>query len=114
MCSEGTVANCEYIDNVDGNDYIKQQLEYRTQKVFNTNLKVPYTNAGIALLESAAIGVMQDAQNKGIIDTFTVSYALREQVNAEDRAKRKYFGGNVSYEMQGAIHYIEIYAQATV
>lgn len=114
VCSEGFVASGEYIDNIDGSDYIKQQLEYRTQKVFNTNLKVPYTNVGIALLESAAIGVMQDAQNKGIIEKFTVDYALREQTSAEDRAERKYFGGNVSYETQGAIHYIEIYAQASV
>lgn len=114
VCSEGKVASGEYIDIVDGNDYIKQQLEYRTQKVFNSNLKVPYTNAGIAMLETAAIGVMQDAQNKGIVENFTVTYALREQVSEEDRRQRKYFGGNISYEMQGAIHYIEIYCQASV
>ena len=114
VCSEGKVASGEYIDTIDGNDYIKQQLEYKTQKVFNTNLKVPYTNVGIAMLEAAAIGVMTDAQNKGIVDTFTVTYALREQVSAEDRMNRKYFGANISYEMQGAIHYIEIYCEATV
>ena len=114
VCSEGIAASGEYIDIVDGNDYIKQQMEYRTQKVFNSNLKVPYTNAGIAMLESAAVGVMTDAQNKGIIEEFTVNYALRESVSAEDRQARKYFGGNVEYKMQGAIHYIEIYAQATV
>lgn len=114
VCSEGKVSSGDYIDIIDGNDYIKQQLEYRTQKVFNTNLKVPYTNAGIALLEAAAIGVMQDAQNKGIVEDFTVTYALREQTTADDRASRKYFGGNVQYSMQGAIHYIEIYAQASI
>lgn len=114
VCSEGIVANGEFIDIVDGNDYVKQQLEYKTQKVFNTNLKVPYTNVGIALLESAAVGVMQDAQNKGIVEEYTVTYALREEVPESDRATRKYFGGNISYTMQGAIHYIEIYAQASV
>lgn len=114
VCSEGKVASGEYIDIVDGNDYIKQQLEYKTQKVFNTNLKVPYTNVGIALLESAAIGVMQDALNKGIVDEYEVKYALREEVSATDRAARNYFGGNIKYAMQGAIHYIEIKCQATV
>lgn len=114
VCSEGIVANGEYIDTIDGNDYIKQQLEYKTQKVFNQNTKVPYTNAGIALLEAAAVGVMQDAQNKGIVENYNVTYALREQVSAEDRAARKYFGGAISYSMQGAIHYIEIYCQAQV
>lgn len=114
VCSEGKVASGEFIDIVDGNDYIKQQLEYQTQKVFNNNLKVPYTNVGIAMLESAAIGVMQDAQNKGIVDEYTVTYALREDVSVADRAARNYFGGNISYAMQGAIHYIEIRCQATV
>lgn len=114
VCSEGKTSSGEYIDNVDGNDYIKQQLEYKTQKVLNTNLKVPYTNAGIALLEAAAISVMKDAQNKGIVEDFTVTYALREQTKETDRAERKYFGGNVQYSMQGAIHTVEIYCQATV
>jgi hypothetical protein len=114
VCSEGKTSSGEYIDIVDGNDYVKQQLEYRTQKVFNTNLKVPYTNNGIALLESAAIGVMQDAQNKGIVDSFEVTYALRENTTAEDRAARRYFGGNCVYTMQGAVHTVEIYCQANI
>lgn len=108
VASEGITAGGSFVDNVDGNDYIKQQLEYKTQKVFNNNLKVPYTNAGIAMLESAAIEVMTDAVNKGIVESFTVSYALRENVSEEDRIARKYIGGNISYSMAGAIHKIEI------
>lgn len=114
VCSEGIVASGEFIDNVDNNDYIKQQLEYKTQKVLNNNLKVPYTNVGIAMLEAAALSVMKDAQNKGIVETFTVNYALREETSVEDRAARKYFGGNVAYSMQGAIHEVEIFAEASV
>lgn len=114
VCSEGIVASGEYIDNVDGNDYIEQNLAYKTQKVFNSNLKVPYTNVGIALLEAAAMEVMQDAVNLGIVEDFTVSYALREQTTEADRAARKYFGGSVKFSVQGAIHNIEIYCEATV
>lgn len=108
VASEGITAGGSYVDNVDGNDYIKQQLEYTTQKVFNNNLKVPYTNVGIALLESAAIGVMKDATNRGIVDTFEVKYALREETEESDRIARKYIGGNITYSMAGAIHNIEI------
>lgn len=114
VCSEGIVASGEYIDNVDGNDYIEQNLAYKTQKVFNNNLKVPYTNVGIAMLEAAAMEVMQDAVNLGIVEEFTVSYALREQTSEADRAKRQYFGGSVKFSVQGAIHTIEIYCEATV
>ena len=114
VASEGITAGGSFVDNVDGNDYIKQQLEYKTQKVFNNNLKVPYTDVGIALLESAAKEVMQDAYNKGIIDSFDVKFALREDTTTADRASRKYLGGNISYTMAGAVHTIEINCQVSV
>lgn len=114
VLSEGISAGGLYVDIRDGNDWIKQQLEYKTQKVFNNNLKVPYNDTGIAMLESAAIEVMKDAQNKGIIDDFTVTYALRDSTTAEERASRKYLGGNVKYTMQGAIHYIEINCEVSI
>ena len=113
VASEGITAGGLYVDNVDGDDYIKQQLEYKTQKVFNNNLKVPYTNVGIALLEGAATEVMTDAQNKGIVDNFNVQYALREDTKAEDRAARRYVGGVITYEKAGAIHKIEINCAAS-
>ena len=114
VVSEGKAAGGSYVDNTDGNDYIKQQLEYQTQKVFNNNLKVPYTNEGIAMLENAATSVMKDAENKGIVENFVVSYALREDVSEDDRKSRKYFGGKISYSMAGAIHEIEIDCEASL
>ena len=84
VASEGITAGGLFVDNVDGDDYIKQQLEYNTQKVFNINLKVPFTNVGIGLLESAAETVMKDAQNKGIIDDYKVQYTLREDTPEAD------------------------------
>lgn len=108
VVSEGKAAGGGYIDNTDNNDYIKQQLEYKTQKVFNNNLKIPYTNVGIALLEAAAIEVMTDAMNKTIIESYTVNYLLREDVSDIDRAERRYIGGNIVYSMAGSVHNIEI------
>lgn len=114
VVSEGHTAGGSWVDDVDGNDYIKQQLEYSIQKVFNNNLKVPYTNAGIAMLESAAIGVMSKCQTMGIIDSFTVNFMLREDVDESDRAARRYIGGNITYAMQGAIHKTEVYCECSL
>lgn len=114
VMSEGITAGGSYVDDVDGNDWIRQQLEYKTQKVFNNNLKVPYTNAGIAMLESAAVEVMTEAQNRTIVDTFEVNYLLREDTTAEDRAARRYIGGTITYSMAGAIHEIDIYCKCTL
>ena len=108
VISEGFSAGGKYVDIVDGNDYIKQQLEYKTQKVFNNNLKVPYSNTGIAMLEAAAIEVMTDAKDKTIVESYEIAYALREDVAEADRAARRYAGGNISYVSGGAIHTIEI------
>lgn len=108
VTSEGITAGGLFVDNIDGDDYIKQQLEYKTQKVFNNNLKVPYTNVGIALLESAATSVMKDAFNKGIVESYEIRYDLRENVDKADIDARRYIGGNISYVRAGAIHKIEI------
>ena len=111
VTSEGKVAGGEYIDIVDTEDYIIQQLAYKSQQVLNAVDKVPFDNNGIALLESVAYDVLQTAYNRGMIATATdgtpeyaVSYALRSNTSEEDRAKRRYLGGTFSFALAGAIH----------
>ena len=108
VVSEGITAGKFWVDDTDGNDWIKQQLEYKLQKVLNNNLKVPYTNTGIAMLESAAVSVMSEAQTNGIVNTYEVNFLLRENTTEADRSARKYVGGNITYDMQGAIHTVEV------
>lgn len=121
VTSEGKVAGGEYIDIIDSEDYIVQQMAYRTQKVLNNNVKVPYDNNGIGLLESVAKSVLQEAYNNGMIATnedgspaYTVDYALREDTKETDRANREYLGGNFSFKLAGAIHQVEITGEITV
>jgi hypothetical protein len=77
--------------------------------------KVPYDNNGIAVLESVAVNVMKDAYNKGMIaanedgtPAYTIDYAMREDTSEEDRAARKYLGGQFSFKLAGAVHTVEI------
>ena len=121
VTSEGKVAGGEYIDIIDSEDYIIQQLAYKTQRVLNNAAKVPYDNNGIALLESVAVDVLQDAYNNGMIVTnedgtpgYSVTYALREDTKATDRANRIYLGGNFTFALTGAIHEVEINGSITV
>lgn len=115
VTSEGKVAAGEYIDVIDSEDYIVQQLAYKTQKLLNNAAKVPYDNNGIAMLESVAVDVLQGAYNDGMIATkedgtpdYTVSYALREDTSEADRAARQYMDGSFTFALAGAIHYVEI------
>ena len=121
VTSEGKLAGGEYIDIIDTEDYIIQQLAYKTQKVLNNAAKVPYDNNGIALLETVAVDVLQDAYNNGMIVTntdgtpgYSVSYALREDTKETDRANRRYLGGSFTFALSGAIHEVEITGSITV
>ncbi len=121
VTSEGKVAGGEYIDIVDSEDYIIQQLTWRTQKVLNSQPKVPYTDNGIALLEAVAVNVLQDAYNNGMIADsadggadYSVNYAKREATSDEDRVERRYVGGTFSFTLAGAIHEVEIKGEITI
>lgn len=121
VTTEGKVAGGEYIDIIDTEDYIIQQLAYKTQKVLNNTAKIPYDNNGIALLETVAIDVLQDAYNNNMIITnedgtpgYSVSYALREDTKETDRANRRYLGGSFNFALSGAIHEVEITGNITV
>lgn len=121
VTTEGKVMSGEYVDIIDSQDYVIQQMEYKTQKVLNTANKVPYDNNGIALLESVAVEVMQDAYNNGIIGNkedgtpaYEVSYALVESVSDEDKSIRKYLDGQFNFTLAGAIHEVEVTGEIRV
>lgn len=121
VTTEGKARSGEYIDIVDSEDYVVQNLEYKTQKALNNYKKIPYDNNGIAILESIAVDVMQDSFNKGIIaaksdgtGNYEVSYALAEDVSASDKSSRKYVGGKFSFVLAGAVHEVEITGEITI
>lgn len=111
VTSEGKVASGEYADNVDSKDYVVQNIAYKTQKVFNNNNKVPYTNQGIAMLETAVIEALKDAHNNGMIadnedgtPAYSTDFALRADTTETDRATRNYPYGKFQFAISGAIH----------
>ena len=120
VTSEGKNTKGEYIDIIDAQDYVISQIEYRVQKLLNNSPKLPYTNAGIAALESTVVGVLTDAYNNGIIDSvdgtpsYTVDFATREDMSLSNRQNRIYTGGNFSFTIAGAIHSVEIHGELVI
>lgn len=115
VTTEGKCASGEYIDIIDSIDFIISQMEYRVQRLLNKAPKIPYTNAGIASIESEVIGVLNKAHRNGIIadddeglPLFSTNFKKREEMSAEDRANRIYSGGKFSFELAGAIHTVKI------
>lgn len=121
VTSEGKATSDEYIDIIDSIDYIVQNIEYRTQKILNSYDKVPYTNAGISVLENACVSVLQDAANNGIIALddngvadYSVSYKKRSETKEVDRAARRYVEGSFRFALAGAIHTVEVVGEIEI
>ena len=116
ITTEGISQSGKYIDITDSIDYVIQNIEYRIQKVFNSNGKVPYDDRGIAMLEAATVSALQDAANNdiiavaedGVTPDYSVSFAPRSQTTEADRATREYKYGSFRFALSGAIHYCEV------
>lgn len=115
MLSEGITTNGEYIDNVDSEDYVVQNIEKAVQHVLVKNDKVPYDNVGISMLENAVVSVLKDAANNGIIliddngvPDFSVTFKVRSETKEADRQARRYVEGYFRFTLAGAIHSVEI------
>lgn len=116
VTSEGKVASGEYLDIIDSQDFVIQQITYRVQKLLNTVKKLPYDNKGIAQLENVVQSVLLECANMGIIAyddeagnyLYSTNFALRDDCTDVDRASRKYIGGSFTFQLAGAIHNVEV------
>jgi hypothetical protein len=115
VSSEGKTASGEYIDIIDARDWIVMNMQYQLQQALIINDKVPYTNNGIALLESYCLNVLKKAYSRGMIaenddgtPAYTVNFAKRSETEASDRKARKYVEGKFSFDLAGAIHTVTV------
>ncbi|NMM53525.1 DUF3383 family protein [Paenibacillus aquistagni] len=113
--SEGKTLSGEYIDVIMSRDYVRARMEAEIQHLLNQSDKVPYTNAGIAQIESTVVNVLQEAFRQGIIaeddsgePLFGTSFLLRNEVEPADRASRHYKGGSFWFEIAGAVHTVRV------
>lgn len=100
----------EYVDVVLGALWIKLEMEAGLRNLALTTGKIPYSNAGIALLKAVAIKVLQQGAVNGIVlldksgnATYTMTALTREQTTAQDRAARTYNGISWTASLAGAI-----------
>lgn len=113
--SEGITSTGVYIDIIHAKDYVKFNMEYQLQQLLNNTPKIPFTDAGIALIEGQCTSVLKDAFNSGIIAAdenglplYSVHFKTREEIPADIRAKREYNEGAFEFELAGAVHSVKI------
>lgn len=111
----GTVLSGEWIDVIRGLDWLRQRLSERVFRLLANSPKVPFTDAGIALIENEVRAQLQVAQEQGVIapdtedaDGFTVSVPAVVDTSAEDRTDRFLRPVTFDARLAGAIHLVQI------
>lgn len=110
MTRMGTCASGDYIDNVIGIDWLHAEIQTRVFANLAGAKKVPYTNAGVAILiSSVRAGLDQGAAN-GLLDPGSLSVSAPDvlTVSQNDRANR--IAPPIAFEarLQGAFNAVKI------
>ena len=114
VTSEGITHAGEYIDVVHSKDYLIYNIQYNVQKTINKSAKIPYTNEGISLIESAVVTVLQQAFTQGIIASedgvaeYATNFPGIENTTESERADRRYDLGTFEFRIGGSIHNVAI------
>ncbi|NIQ06866.1 MAG: DUF3383 domain-containing protein [Candidatus Korarchaeota archaeon] len=114
---EGKVASGEYIDVIRGIDWLESRMEERIYSRLVNLPKIPYTNAGIAIIESEIRAQLQEAVESGVIDgeqDITITTPKISEISSTDRANRVLPAITFEAKLAGAIHKTTIKGVVTV
>ena len=115
----------EWIDVIRFRDWLKNELQIRVFNALKVNRKVPFTDAGIGLIEGIMNAVLKEGQDIGGIapteydDDYTPIYGYTVTVprvsdlTESERKARKLTGCKWSARLAGAIHIVEISGNLT-
>jgi len=128
--NEGITTSGEYIDIIQGQDWVEDQLKIGLLSLLINNNKVALDNTGIAQVEGVVRDVMKRAGDQGIIAAATddadfalsddkvyiyqVTTPARSEISTTDRANRTLPDVKFTYTTAGAIHKVEVTGKITV
>lgn len=122
---DGKTAGGEWIDVIRFRDWLKNQMQVKIYGLFVKNPKIPYTDAGITLVENQMEAVLVSGQRAGgIADTeydeedspvpgYTVAVPRATSISSAQRAKRILSGCQFTARLSGAIHVVELTGNLT-
>lgn len=117
ITEEGTMASGEFIDVIRDTDYLQARLEEAVySRLANLN-KIPYTDAGVAIIESEIRAVLNGAVEDGILSSDPapeVEVPKVADVSEVDRAARFLPDITFTATLAGAIHRVEINGTVSV
>ena len=111
---EGTVASGQFLDVIRGIDWLKARIEEDIyQKLVNAD-KIPFTDAGVTIIENSLRERLQDGINQGVLSSFTVSVPKVADVSSANKLLRTLPDVEFTGVLAGAIHKVVIQGRVTV
>lgn len=111
---EGKTTKGEYIDIIQGLDWLSNNVKSKIAISLLSSDKIPYTNQGIAIIESMVRSSLNEAVDREIIDSDSVTIEVPDirDISLQDRNNRKLPDIRFEGRLSGAIH--KIIVQGTV
>lgn len=121
----GKVLAGEWMDVIRFRDWLKNDMQVREVKLFVSNPKIPYTDAGIALIQNMMLASLKAGQDIGgiapdeydadgnLITAYVTSVPTSASITATQKATRKLTGCTFKARLAGAIHFAEIKGSLT-
>lgn len=125
ITQNGKVAGGEWIDVIRFRDWLKEEMQTDLFSMLINRDKLPFTDQGIALVESTMNKVLALGQKRGGIAPteydedgnenlgYTISVPLASSISANNKAQRVLQDCKFTARLAGAIHAIEIYGNLT-
>ena len=125
ITQNGKVAAGEWIDVIRFRDWLQEEMTVNIFNVLINNDKVPYTDAGIALVEAQMRAALKLGQTRGGIAPdeydengntnagYVVSAPLAANISANTKATRILEDMRFTARLAGAIHAVEIKGSLT-
>lgn len=123
---DGKTTSGEWIDVIRFRDWLLSDMQTRIYSLFIKNAKVPYTSAGISLIQNQMIASLKQGQSVGgIAETdydedgveipgFTTTVPTSLNVTESDKKARTLAGCSFTARLANAIHLVEIKGSLTV
>lgn len=128
--NEGKTTSGEFIDIIDGQDWVEEQLELEILSAFLNNAKISLDDTGISIIEGKIRSVLKRAGDNGIIARavskadlelsddkqymYQVTVPKRADLSTTDKSNRILSGVEFVYYVAGAIHKTTITGLITV
>ena len=121
----GKTRGGEWIDIIRGRDWLQNDMQLRILNLLLMNPKIPYTNSGIALVETQMMASLKAAQERGIVATdefdennklvpgFITSVPNSQSLTPTQKASRVLTDCKFAARLAGAIHAIQVKGSLT-